>query len=290
MAYLTTPFPDRIAYGASGGPGYQTDVVVVSSGHEQRNITWSQARGKWDVSQGVKDGADMAALIAYFRACKGRAHTFPFRDYTDFQVTTAQGLLGTGNGAGGPAYQLRKRYTAGGQTEDRVISKPDTVDFVVRRNGTPVTIGAAAGNIAVDYQTGIVTFVADAQSAATSITVGATTTVVLTTNPGTLITGQRLFLSGFTGAGAALVNNIAHTINSVSGTGPFTFVLATNTTGATITLGSGLGRDFPQVADALTWSGMFYVPCRFDIDQMQVSIESYQLYSWGQIPIVEVRV
>jgi uncharacterized protein (TIGR02217 family) len=290
MAYLTTPFPDRIAYGASGGPGYQTDVVVVASGHEKRNITWSQARGKWDVSQGVKDGADMAALIAYFRACKGRAHSFPFRDYTDYQVTTAQGLLGTGNGTGAPAYQLAKRYTAGGQTEDRAIRKPDTVDFVVRRNGTPVTVGVAAGNIAVDYQTGIVTFVADAQSNATSITVGATTTVVLAANPGTLIAGQRLYLSGFTGAGAALVNNIAHTINSVTGSGPFTFVLATNTTGATITLGAGLGRDFPQVADALTWSGMFYVPCRFDVDQMQVSIESYQLYSWGQIPIVEVRV
>jgi uncharacterized protein (TIGR02217 family) len=290
MAYLTTPFPDRIAYGASGGPGYQTDVVVVSSGHEQRNITWSQARGKWDVSQGVKEPADMASLIAFFRACKGRAHSFPFRDYTDYQVSAAQGLLGTGNGTGGPAYQLAKRYTAGGQTEDRIINKPDAAGFAVQRNGAGVTIGGAAGNIGVDYQTGIGTFVADAQSAATSITVGATTTVVLTTNPGTLIAGQRLFLSGFTGAGAALVNNLAHTINSVSGTGPFTFVLSTVTSGATITLGSGLGRRFPQVADALTWSGQFWVPCRFDIDQMQVSIESYQLYSWGQIPIIEIRV
>ncbi|MFN7185748.1 MAG: DUF2460 domain-containing protein [Alphaproteobacteria bacterium] len=44
------------------------------------------------------------------------------------------------------------------------------------------------------------------------------------------------------------------------------------------------------MADALTWSGQFDVPVRFDIDQMAVSIEAFQLYSWGQIPLVEIRV
>jgi hypothetical protein len=232
----------------------------------------------------------MDALIAFFRSMKGKGHGFRFKDWNDFQCTIAQGVLGTGNGTGAPAYQLGKLYVAGALSETRTISKPVSGQVAVQRNGAAVTIGGAAGNIAIDSTTGIGTFVADAQSAATSITVGATTTVVLTTNPGTLIAGQRLFLSGFTGAGAALVNNLAHTINSVSGTGPFTFVLSTVTSGATITLGSGLGRRFPQVADALTWSGQFDVPVRFDIDQMAVSIEAFQLYSWGQIPLVEIRV
>jgi uncharacterized protein (TIGR02217 family) len=289
MAYLTTRFPDRIAYGATGGVGYNTEVVVNGGGFEKRNITWSVGRGKWDVSQGVKDGDDMAALIAYFRACKGKAHTFPFRDYTDYQCTHANGVLGTGNGTGGPTYQVQKVYSAGGQTEYRDITKPEEVVFDPRRNGSPIVAGAGAGQYSLNAFTGILTMVADAQSNATSITVGATTQVVLTTNPGTLVAGQRLYLSGFTGANAALVNDIAHTINTVTGAGPFTFTLATNTSGATITLGSGLGRKFPQVADALTWAGDFDIPCRFDIDQMQVSIESYRLYSWGQIPIVEVR-
>lgn len=34
----------------------------------------------------------------------------------------------------------------------------------------------------------------------------------------------------------------------------------------------------------------FDVPVRFDTDQMQTSIEDYEIFSWGQIPIVEVRV
>jgi uncharacterized protein (TIGR02217 family) len=33
----------------------------------------------------------------------------------------------------------------------------------------------------------------------------------------------------------------------------------------------------------------FDVPARFDTDQMQVTIEDYGTYSWGQIPVVEVK-
>lgn len=33
----------------------------------------------------------------------------------------------------------------------------------------------------------------------------------------------------------------------------------------------------------------FDVPARFDTDQMQVTVEDYGTYSWGQIPVVEVK-
>jgi uncharacterized protein (TIGR02217 family) len=291
MAFIETPrFPDNISRGASGGPGYQTDVVVVASGHEKRNITWPLGRARYDVAHGIRTQAQMDVLVAFFRSVKGRGHGFRFKDWNDFTCPLSQGLLGTGNGTGAPVYQLGKRYVAGALNEIRTISKPVAGQVAVQRNGSPVAVGAGAGQIAIDSTTGRITFVADASASASSITAGATTTVVLTSNPGTLIAGQLLYLSGFTGAGAALVNDRAHTVNSVSGTGPFTFVLATVTTGATITLGSGLGRRFPQVADALTWSGQFDVPVRFDIDQMAVSIEAFQLYTWGQIPLVEIRV
>jgi uncharacterized protein (TIGR02217 family) len=34
----------------------------------------------------------------------------------------------------------------------------------------------------------------------------------------------------------------------------------------------------------------FDVPVRFDTDHMAVTIESYRLHAWQQIPIVELRV
>ena len=34
----------------------------------------------------------------------------------------------------------------------------------------------------------------------------------------------------------------------------------------------------------------FDVPARFDTDQMELTIETYELGSWGQIPVVELRI
>ena len=140
----------------------------------------------------------------------------------------------------------------------------------------------------MDYTTGIVTFVADAFSNASSITPGATTQVVLASNLG-LVAGKLLWLDNFAGADAALVNNKAHTINSIAGGGPYTFTLATDTSGKTITIGAGVGRKYPQASDALTWSGQFDVPCRFDTDQMQIGLEAYNRFDWDQIPVMEIR-
>jgi uncharacterized protein (TIGR02217 family) len=33
----------------------------------------------------------------------------------------------------------------------------------------------------------------------------------------------------------------------------------------------------------------FHVPVRFDSDQMNITIETYQLGTWAQVPIIEVR-
>lgn len=288
MFFESPRFPDAISYGAAGGPGYSTTVGELNSGAEQRNENWPISRAEYDVAHGIKTPADMDELLAFFHNAAGRAHGFRFRDWMDFNVAAGQGVLGDGIGAGVPTYQLQKNYTSGSQVKTRPIKKPVANTASLLRGGSVVTFGAGAGNVALDTVTGIITFVADASSSASSVTVGATTTVVLA-NPCGLVAGQKLYLSGFTGADAALVNGLAHTINSVSGAGPFTFILATVTTGKTITVGSGLGAKYPQATETLTWVGEFDVPCRFDIDQMKASVESFNLYSWGAITITEVR-
>ena len=72
-------FPDNIAYGATGGPEFATTVVVTGAGHEQRNVNWAEARGRWDVASGLKNQAQLDELIAFFRARKGRAYGFRFK-------------------------------------------------------------------------------------------------------------------------------------------------------------------------------------------------------------------
>jgi uncharacterized protein (TIGR02217 family) len=45
----------------------------------------------------------------------------------------------------------------------------------------------------------------------------------------------------------------------------------------------------PAVGIQVTADFAFDVPVRFDNDQMDVTIETYQLGSWGQIILLEVR-
>jgi len=293
MAFLESPrFPFCVSYGAVGGPEFATDIAAVNSGVEQRNIRWEQARAKYSIEMPLVDEVK-DELLAWFRAVRGRAHGFRLRDWSDYQVTVDNGTLGTSsNATGEQVYQLFKHYDSGGALEEyRKISKPANDEpIAIYRGGVLQTAGAGAGNYALDTATGAVTFVADASSAATSITPGTTTTVVLTSNPGALGAGQLLYLSGFTGADAADVNGIAHTINSVSGSGPYTFVLATNTAGDTITLGSGIGRKFAQAGEALAWAGTFDVPVRFDSDYAAVMIQAPNIYRLNTIGMIEIRI
>lgn len=45
----------------------------------------------------------------------------------------------------------------------------------------------------------------------------------------------------------------------------------------------------PSGGDVVLWAGEFDVPVRFDTDKMMPTIESYNNFSWGQIPILELR-
>jgi uncharacterized protein (TIGR02217 family) len=118
MAFHEVQFPSDIS---SGGPEYSTDVVITAGGHEQRNVNWSAARAKYNVAHGVKTQAQLEALIAFFRARKGKAYGFRFKDWTDYEA--AAQTIGVGDGST-TAFQLVRNYISGGVSEARSIAKP----------------------------------------------------------------------------------------------------------------------------------------------------------------------
>lgn len=150
MAFHEVRFPVEIALGATGGPEFSTSVVVTAGGFERRNAGWAVPRGRWDVGSGVKEAADTAALIAFFRAREGRAHGFRFRDWADYRATAQS--LGTGTGAL-TTFQLVKRYASGPTTAVRTISKPVSGTVALYLNGV-----AQGSGWTVDTATGVVTF------------------------------------------------------------------------------------------------------------------------------------
>ena len=150
MSFVEERFPTDISYGSSGGPEYATDIVVSNGGQEQRNVNWSQARARYNVAHGVKTKTQLDALIAFFRARKGRAYGFRFKDWTDYQATNQ--LIGTGNGTI-TQFQLVKHYVSGGVTETRTITKPVTASVKLYKDTVLQTTG-----VSVNYSTGVVTF------------------------------------------------------------------------------------------------------------------------------------
>lgn len=129
-------FPPKIAYGATGGPEFNTTITTTFGGFEQRNVNWQKARGRWDVSTGIKSKADMDAVIAFFRARFGKAYGFRFKDWSDYQGVGQS--IGTGNGSK-TEFQLIKTYVSGGETYVREIRKP--VNGSVQRAVLPHAAG-----------------------------------------------------------------------------------------------------------------------------------------------------
>ncbi len=152
MAFIETRFPTDIAYGSAGGPEYSTDIVITQSGYEQRNANWSQARACYNVAHGVKTQTQLDGLIAFFRARKGRADGFRFKDWTDY--TVAAQVIGVGNGSN-KIFQLVRTYVDGGVTESRTISKPVAGTLNIYLNGA-LQSGAS---YAINTVNGRVTFV-----------------------------------------------------------------------------------------------------------------------------------
>lgn len=152
MAFVEVAFPSDIAYGSSGGPEYSTDIVITHGGYEQRNINWAQARAKYNVAHGVKTQAQLDALIAFFRARKGRADGFRFKDWSDYKATAQ--AIGTGNGSN-KIFQLVKTYVSGAVTETRTVTKPVTDTLAVYVN----SVLQAGSAYSMDSTNGKITFV-----------------------------------------------------------------------------------------------------------------------------------
>lgn len=157
MAWHNYRLPEEVERGAQGGPGFSTSVIALSSGYEQRNMNWTFARCKYDIGYGIQTKEDFSIVLAFFYAARGRAHSWRFKDWSDFEISPSYQSIGTGTGAL-TTFQIFKHYTdLGSNTYDRDITKPITGTLYVKVDGVLKTEGGGA-DYTVDYTTGIITF------------------------------------------------------------------------------------------------------------------------------------
>lgn len=196
-------FPEDISYGSSGGPGFNTTVIELANGNEQRNVNWSLDRAQYDVSHGVKTREQMEHLLEFFKARRGKAYGFRFKDWMDF--TLDRQPVGTTDGGGAITQQIFKRY------------EPET-DFFYDRPLKRLVAG----------------------------------TITVWVN------------------GAVWPNGFNHVD---PGTGM-------------LTAGGAQSFDANAVVEVAC---EFHVPVRFDIDEMKITHDDFELMSWPSIPLVELR-
>ncbi|TPQ52797.1 TIGR02217 family protein [Prosthecomicrobium hirschii] len=161
VAFHEVLFPAPVAFGASGGPERRTDIVPLASGFESRNQRWADSRRRYDAGTGLRSLDDLAVLVAFFEARRGRLIGFRFRDGLDDRSCLPSGLpgpldqaIGTGTGAQ-TVFALAKTYGAGEAAWVRSIAKPVAGSVRVAVGGIERTEGL---HFTVDPATGRVTF------------------------------------------------------------------------------------------------------------------------------------
>lgn len=171
MAFFEAEITRAIEFQQEGGLSFNTDVIPIQSGQEQRNRVWSTpARGEYTASviAAQNPAGTTAAFIDQVRAfwilVGGRADAFRYFDPIDNAAGALAGVASEPMGAtGNPAvWQLQKTYSLGGRTLVRTITKPigpGVVNYLGTVFAETVVVHAVGVSVdSIDHTTGLVTF------------------------------------------------------------------------------------------------------------------------------------
>ena len=161
MSFHEIQFPPRLSLGSMGGPERLTEVVTLANGYEERNTPWAHSRRRYDAGVGMRSLDDIADLIAFFEARRGRLFGFRWKDWSDHKSCAPSRkpafddqVIGIGDGVR-TVFALTKTYASGDQVYVRPIVKPvlGTVRVGIENDELQDTI-----HYVVDVSTGQVLF------------------------------------------------------------------------------------------------------------------------------------
>lgn len=134
-------FPIAIGREASVLAEFSTAIVTGQSGAEQRSPDWSDARLRYDAGPGVRSMEDVRALVDFYRARRGPAVAFRFRDPIDSSSAADDGApgaadqwIGSGDGVR-TDFALVKTYGDGIDAPRRAITRPVEGSVIVAVGG-----------------------------------------------------------------------------------------------------------------------------------------------------------
>jgi uncharacterized protein (TIGR02217 family) len=176
MNFHEVRFPTAISLAASGGPERRTDIVVLGSGHEERNSRWADSRRRYDAGYGIKTLDELHAVLEFYEERRGALYGFRWKDVADWKscpplsaIASTDQTIGTGDAATAD-FQLVKTYGNTHAPWQRRITKPVAGTVMVAVDGA---LQSEAADYTVDAASGVVTFTASSIPAiGASITAG----------------------------------------------------------------------------------------------------------------------
>ncbi|MEM7619814.1 MAG: DUF2460 domain-containing protein [Pseudomonadota bacterium] len=161
MSFHEVRFPTDISLASEGGPERRTEIVVLGSGHEERNTRWADSRRRYDAGYGIKSLDNLHSVLSFFEERRGRLYGFRWKDYSDYKScvpsqTPAQTdqTIGTGDGTTA-TFQLTKTYGSTFAPYTRNIKKPVASSVIIAVDSVSQTQDT---DFTLDTTTGIVTF------------------------------------------------------------------------------------------------------------------------------------
>lgn len=302
-------FPFDISYNSIGATRFQTDVVRVDSGHDQRSSRWDQPLMEYDIAYGVRTMEHLQGLIAFFRAMRGRRDAFLYHDHVDYTSTLATDdearrppdtthldqQIGIGDHVK-YKFQLVKKYPtpSGGSAQIRPIYRPQPNTVMIGVGGLKVE------NWEVDYTTGVITFTPNWQKLnLQGMRLEAHPTQVnmwvMSGAAGTftgLIVGDKIITRNWLNPNNNSNEALSLVVINVSEDGSTLTYSAPAGYGELESNRNGVGvyrHPAPKPNLVITAGFYFYVPVRFDTDRLPVSLEEYGIGGAADVKLIEIR-
>lgn len=137
--FMERRFPECVSFGSQGGPGFRTSVFEFDSGFTATEIEWERMRGRYEANFENATPADVEEVESFFYGMKGRAIAFRYKDWTDYQISGQNMVVGDGTT---DTFQIFKRYASGGHTFDRIIKKTVTGTMNLTLDGVELLEGS----------------------------------------------------------------------------------------------------------------------------------------------------
>lgn len=119
MARINAILGDTVNYGFEGGAKYRTIISDNTNRMEDRDALWLYPKYEFEASYGYLTDDARDDLNAVFHACRGRLHSFQFKDWNDYKITNQALVAGTAGTK--ETIQIYKRYDFGAAYQIRPI-------------------------------------------------------------------------------------------------------------------------------------------------------------------------